>query len=72
MTNIYNIIVTHWVDILACFGGLVAAASAFVKLTPTQKDDNFVALLVKILNWLSIFNPKKDQEVLDKAEAKKK
>lgn len=62
----------NWVNILACFGGLVGAASAFVKITPTQKDDNFVALLVKIFNWLSIFNPKKDQEVLDKAEAKKK
>lgn len=67
-----NWLMENWVNILACFGGLVAAASAFVKMTPTQKDDNFVALLVKILNWLSIFNPKKDQEVLDKAEAKKK
>lgn len=67
-----NWFMENWVNILACFGGLVAAASAFVKMTPTQKDDNFVALLVKILNWLSIFNPKKDQETLDKAEAKKK
>lgn len=65
-------ILENWVNILACFGGLVGAASAFVKMTPTQKDDNFVALLVKILNWLSVFNPKKDQEVLDKAEDKKK
>ena len=67
-----NWLMENWVNILACFGGLVAAASAFVKMTPTQKDDNFVALLVKILNWLSIFNPKKDQEVLDKAEKKAK
>lgn len=67
-----NWFMENLVNILACFGGLVAAASAFVKMTPTQKDDNFVALLVKILNWLSIFNPKKDQEVLDKAGAKKK
>ena len=67
-----NWFMENWVNILACFGGFVAAASAFVKMTPTQKDDNFVALLVKILNWLSIFNPKKDQEILDKAEAKKK
>lgn len=72
MTNVYNIIVTHWVEILACFGGLVAAASAFVKLTPTQKDDNFVAWLVKVFNWLSIFNPKKDEETLEKAAKKAK
>lgn len=62
----------HWSEILACFGALVAFCSAFVKLTPTQKDDNFVAWLVKIFNWLSIFNPKKDAEVLEKAEKKAK
>lgn len=67
-----NWFMENWVNILACFGGLVAAASAFVKLTSTQKDDNFVALLVKIFNWLSVFNPKKDQETLDKAAKKAK
>ena len=67
-----NWLMENWVNILACFGGIVAAASAFVKLTPTQKDDNFVALLVKIFNWLSVFNPKKDQETLDKAAKKAK
>lgn len=67
-----NWFMENWVNILACFGGLVAVASAFVKLTPTQKDDNFVALLVKIFNWLSIFNPKKDEEAIENAAKKKK
>ena len=67
-----NWLMENWVNILACFGGIVAAASAFVKLTPTQKDDNFVALVVKIFNWLSVFNPKIDQETVDKAAKKAK
>lgn len=63
-----NWLMTHWADILACFGALVGFCSLFVKLTPTQKDDNFVAWLVKIFNWLSVFNPKKDEEILKKAK----
>ena len=62
----------HWSDILACFGALVAFCSAFVKLTPTQKDDNFVAWLVKIFNQLSVFNTKKDEETLASAAKKNK
>lgn len=65
-----NWILEHWQEILACFGALVGFCSLVVKLTPTQKDDNFVAWMVKILNWLSIFNPKKDQETLEKAAKK--
>lgn len=67
-----NWLLTHLSDLLACFGALVGFCSLVVKLTPTQKDDNFVAWMVKVFNWLSIFNTKKDAEILEKAEKKSK
>lgn len=61
-------ITTHWQQILAWIGGIVTAASIIVKLTPTQKDDNILAKIIKILAALSLFNPdgsligKKDED----------
>lgn len=56
----------HFKDLLAIFGALVSFCSLVVKLTPTQKDDNFVAKMVKFLDWLSIFNTKADEAKLAK------
>lgn len=50
-------IMEHWKDILAIIGGVVTTASIIVKLTPTQKDDNVLAKIIKILAALSLFNP---------------
>ena len=50
-------ITTHWKDILAIIGGIVTVASLIVKLTPTQKDDAFLAKVIKVLAALSLFNP---------------
>lgn len=50
-------IMEHWKDILAVIGGIVAVASIIVKLTPTQKDDNILAKVIKILAALSLYNP---------------
>ena len=61
-----NWIIAHWSDLLACFGALVGFCSLVVKLTPTQKDDTIVAWLIKILDKLSIFNTKADEEKLKK------
>ena len=36
-----NWLVEHWETIFATWGVLVAFCTAIVKLTPTQKDDNF-------------------------------
>lgn len=47
----------HWKDILAIIGGIVAVASVVVKLTPTQKDDNVLAKIIKVLSALSLYNP---------------
>lgn len=50
-------IMEHWKDILAVIGGVVTVASIIVKLTPTQKDDNVLAKIIKILAALSLYNP---------------
>ena len=50
-------ITEHWKDILAIIGGVVTVASIVVKLTPTMKDDNVLAKIIKILAALSLYNP---------------
>lgn len=56
----------HYKDILAWIGAIVTCASIIVKLTPTQKDDNVLAKVIKILAALSLFNP--DGSIIGKAE----
>ncbi len=58
-------IVQHWKDVLAVIGGVVTVASLIVKLTPTQKDDNVLAKIIKFLAAIGIFNP--DGSMLGKA-----
>lgn len=53
-------------DILAIIGGIVTVASIIVKLTPTQKDDDVLAKIIKILAALSVFNP--DGSLIGKKE----
>lgn len=50
-------ITNHWKDILAIIGAVVTTASLIVKITPTQKDDNILAKIIKILSAMGIFNP---------------
>lgn len=40
------------------FGTIVATASIIVKATPSQKDDAFMAKVVKVLDFVSIVNAK--------------
>ncbi len=40
------------------FGTVVAAASVIVKATPTQKDDDVLAKIIKVLDLVSIVNAK--------------
>ncbi len=44
-------------DLLAVIGAAVALATAVVKLTPTQKDDNALSKIIKALSALSLCNP---------------
>ena len=47
----------NWESILAIIGGVVSVATVIVKLTPTQKDDNALATLIRILSVFSLVNP---------------
>ena len=47
----------NWDSILAVIGGVVSVATIIVKLTPTQKDDNVLATIIKILSIFSLVNP---------------
>lgn len=50
---------------LEIFGAAVALASLIVKLTPSTKDDEILAKVVKVLDLLSIFNTKINQAKID-------
>jgi dihydroorotate dehydrogenase len=50
---------------LEIFGAAVALASLIVKLTPSTKDDAILAKVVKVLDFLSIFNTKINQAKID-------
>ena len=47
----------NWDSVLAIIGGVVSVATIIVKLTPTPKDDNALATLIKILAIFSLVNP---------------
>ena len=67
-----NWLLEHWETIFATWGVLVAACTAIVKLTPTQKDDNILAKIVKWADVFSVVFTKQDAEVIAKALEKKK
>ena len=46
-------ITANWVNVLAAFGTLVAAAGAIARLTPTKKDDEIVGIIKKFLDYFS-------------------
>ena len=48
---------TNWDSVLAIIGGVVSVATIIVKLTPTQKDDNVLATLIRLLSVFSLVNP---------------
>lgn len=56
MTSIIHWCVENTAGILAVIGGVVTLATAIVKLTPSAKDDTFLAQVVQILSALSLCN----------------
>lgn len=44
----------HGVEIVTGISYLIAAASVFVKLTPTLKDDNFLGKVVKVFEFIAL------------------
>lgn len=65
-------LVDNWETIFAVWGMLVAFCTAVVKLTPTQKDDNFLAKVVKWADVFSVVFTKKDAQIIADALKKKK
>lgn len=64
-------ILENWVNIAAAWGMLVALCSIIVKATPTQKDDNVLAKVVKWADVFSVVFTKEDAETIAKALKKK-
>lgn len=50
-------VIQNWDDVIVVLFAVVGAASAIVKLTPTQKDDAVVGKILKVLDALAL-NPK--------------
>jgi Co/Zn/Cd efflux system component len=48
-------VIDHWADVLSGIAWIVAISSAIVKWTPTPKDDTILALVIKILKFLSLY-----------------
>lgn len=46
----------HYDEVLQIIGAIVALATLIVKLTPTQKDDNVLSKIIKVLSALSLCN----------------
>lgn len=65
-------LLNNWETIFAIWGMLVAFCTAIVKLTPTQKDDGFLAKIVKWADVFSVVFTKEDAETIAKALKKKK
>lgn len=67
-----NWILEHWVDLLAIYGAVVAICSTVIKLTPSTKDDNVWAKIIKILDKFSVCFTKEDIAKLAAATKKSK
>jgi hypothetical protein len=58
--------------IFQIWGMIVALCTAIVAITPTQKDNTFLAKIVKWADVFSVVFTKKDAETIAKALEKKK
>lgn len=58
-----NWILENWVGILTAVTSVIAAASAVAALTPTPKDDSFIAKVKGVVNFLALnFGHAKNKE----------
>ena len=62
-----NWILEHWADLLAIYGAIVAICSTIIKCTPSVKDDEIWAKIIKILDHFSTVFTKEDAEKLANA-----
>lgn len=52
-------ITAHWKDILAIIGATVTLATLITAATPSTKDDEILAKIVKLLSVFGLLNPDK-------------
>lgn len=52
-------ITAHWKDILAIIGAAVTLATLITAATPSTKDDEILAKIVKLLSVFGLLNPDK-------------
>jgi hypothetical protein len=57
MQDIINYCKTNWVEIVAAVTGIMWAARAIVKITPTPKDDALYAKLIALLKHIGLVIP---------------
>lgn len=62
--DVINWITAHWTDITTIIAYTVATASIVVKLTPTVKDDQILANIIRILDMLAI-NTKEEKVIVN-------
>lgn len=53
-----NWILENWMLIMGIIGHAVLIGSAIVAATPSLKDDAFWAKVIKVVDWVSVINPK--------------
>lgn len=51
---VFDYVMQNSVELVAILGGIVACASAIAALTPTPKDDAWVAKVYKVVDWLAL------------------
>lgn len=66
-----NWLVENYDLIFQIWGMIVALCTAIVAITPTQKDNNFLAKIVKWADVFSVVFTKKDAETIANALKKK-
>lgn len=66
-----NWLVENWDLIFQIWGMITALGTAIVAITPTQKDNNFLAKIVKWADVFSVVFTKEDAETIAKALKKK-
>lgn len=52
--DILTYIQAHWDDIINAVLALIGAFTIIAKLTPTTVDDNILAFILKVVNFLSL------------------
>ena len=65
-----NWLVENWEKILEAIGAVVTAATFITAITPTPKDDTFLAKVKKVLAIFGLLNP--DKSFVGQAKEEKK